>query len=89
MHILLTGHVAAIKPDIGCFIFDLRQSFLDEPIASFLTVHVFFAQGPVEADHPAPAQHMPEVGNILSLKGRLLNSEDNRLTIVLDVFAMM
>lgn len=55
-HVLLTGHVATVKPDIGCFIFNLHQSFLDKPILTFLAIHVFFTHAADVTNLAMPVQ---------------------------------
>ena len=77
-HILVTGHVVAVEPEISSFIINLRQSFLDEPILTFLAIHIFFAR------ESGTVLHMPSLGDILTLKARVLSIEDDRFTVVLD-----
>jgi hypothetical protein len=76
--ILVSGNVAAVENEIRCFILDLPLAFLEDTTSAFLSVHVFMR-------HDTNTQ-MPNVHDIVSLKGRVLHIDENRVIVLLDSF---
>jgi hypothetical protein len=74
----VVGCVAAVEDKIGCFILNLHQAFFKETTPRFLSIFAFTPR-----DEVTP-QLSPQLHDIVSVKGRLLHIDENRVTIILE-----
>jgi hypothetical protein len=77
-HIIVVGCVAAGEDEIGCFILNLQQAFFEQTTTRFLSLFAFTPR-----DEITP-QLSPRLHDIVSIKGRVLYIDENRVTLVLE-----
>ncbi|KAN0140665.1 hypothetical protein V8E53_001492 [Lactarius tabidus] len=87
--ILVTGSVDAIEDEIRCFVLDLRQAFLEDTTTSLLSVFIFMPRERTSVEEAHVVYALPKLHQIVSITGRLLSVDENRLFILLDTLTTL